>query len=334
MKYNLPKVPRLLPSSLLERETSFLGKQQLYVFVYYTIAILVGLGFNLIGVSGPQKEFNLVVNSGYILVIIMLFSGYLFRKITLSFALFGIIMVTQIATTMEMINCAHTPDEYHLMLIVGNTVLLAVNILFSLIAYLEYTPYVLGVLSMGTYTACMKITENGALNNFFIIFLVIFAVICVLGSRLVHNMRPLDKENTSLKKDEEEFFDLLGQNKEQVRAYFELARARQDFDKTKALLDMAGEDMRRNVIANVKEYLLMQEAGMLEMETLFPEMSASEREVCLLILQGKPLKDICSILGKKESNITCTRTHIRKKLNLQPSDNLLKALQERVKVKK
>lgn len=58
MKYNLPKVPRLLPSSLLERETFFLGKQQLYVFVYYTIAILVGLGFNLIGVSGPQKEFN------------------------------------------------------------------------------------------------------------------------------------------------------------------------------------------------------------------------------------------------------------------------------------
>ena len=79
---------------------------------YYTIAILVGLGFNLIGVSGPQKEFTLVVNSGYILVIIMLFSRYLFRKITLSFALFGIIMVTQIATTMEMINCAHTGPSH------------------------------------------------------------------------------------------------------------------------------------------------------------------------------------------------------------------------------
>lgn len=334
MKSNLPKVPRLLPSSFLERETSFLGKQQLYVFVYYSIAILAGLGFNLIGVSGPQKEFNLVVNSGYILVIIMLFFGYLFHKITLSFALFGIIMVTQIATTVEMINCAYTPDEYHLMLIVGNTVLLAVNILFSLIAYLEYTPYILGVLSMGTYIACMRITGNESLGNFLMIFLVIFAIICVLGSRLVHNMRSLDKENTLLKKDEEEFFDMLGQEKEQVKAYFELASEKKDFDKTKVLLDMADDDMRRNVIANVKEYLLMQEAGMLEMETLFPEMSASEREVCLLILQGKPLKEICSILGKKESNITCTRTHIRKKLNLQPSDNLLIALQERVNGKK
>lgn len=335
MKYNLPKVPRLLPSSLLERETSFLGKQQLYVFVYYTIAILVGLGFNLIGVSGPQKEFNLVVNSGYILVIIMLFSGYLFRKITLSFALFGIIMVT--------------PDSHDH----GNDQLRPYPRRVSPDAdcrkhgiargkYPFFSDSLFGIHPVCAwrvehghiYRLHELITENGALNNFFIIFLVIFAVICVLGSRLVHNMRSLDKENTSLKKDEEEFFDLLGQNKEQVRAYFELARARQDFDKTKALLDMAGEDMRRNVIANVKEYLLMQEAGMLEMETLFPEMSASEREVCLLILQGKPLKDICSILGKKESNITCTRTHIRKKLNLQPSDNLLKALQERVKVKK
>lgn len=334
MKYNLPKIPRLLPSSFLERETSFLGKQQLYVLVYYTVATLIGLASNLIGISGPQKEFNLVVNSGYILVIVLLFAGYLFRRIALSFTLFGIIMVTQIATTVEMINCAYNPNEYHLMLIVGNTVLLAVNILFSLIAYLEYTPYVLGVLSMGTYIACTKITGNGALGNFFVIFFVIFAVICFLGSRLVHNMRSLDKENTSLKKDEEEFFDMLGQEKEQVKAYFELAAERHDFDKTKTLLDMAGEDMRRNIIANVKEYILMHEAGMLEMETLFPELSAAEREVCLLILQGKTLKDICSILGKKESNITSTRTHIRRKLNLQPSDNLRKVLQERVKGEK
>ncbi len=333
MGYKLPKIPRLQRFSLLERETSFLGKQQLYVLVFYTAAILVGLGSNLIGLSGPQKEFNIAVNSGYILVIILLFSGYMFRKLSLSLALFCIIMVTQIVTSVEMINCAYSPDEYHLMLIVGNTVLLAVNILFSLIAYLEYTPYVLGMLSMGTYIACMRISGNGTLGNFLVIFLVIFAVICVLGSRLVHNMHSLDKKNTSMKKDEEELYGVLGLDREQVRAYMKLAQEKQDFDKTKNLLDMTGEKMRHYIIANVRDYLAVRETGMLEMESLFPELSVAEREVCLLILQGKTLYEVCTILGKKESNITSTRTHIRRKLNLQSSDNLRKVLQERVKKK-
>ena len=177
----------------------------------------------------------------------------------------------------------------------------------------------------------MIITGNDILSNFFGIFLAIFAVSCILGYRLVQNIRSLEKENTSLKKDEEEFFDLLGQKKEQVRAYFELASGRKDLDKTKALLEMAGEGMRHYIIENVKEYLAVRDTGMLEMETLFPELSASEREVCLLILQGKSLNEVCAILGKKEGNITSTRTHIRRKLDMQPTDNLRKVLQERVK---
>lgn len=332
MKQIKHKIPRLLPSSILDRETTFLGKQQLYVYVYYSAVIVLALTANIIGVSGPQKSINLVINSVYIFVIILFFIGYLYRRITLSTALFGIIIVTQVSTMLETINCAYTPDEYHLMLIVGNMPIFTLNILFSIIAYLKYTPYILGIMSMGTYAVCMIITGNDILSNFFGIFLAIFAVSCILGYRLVQNIRSLEKENTSLKKDEEEFFDLLGQEKEQVRAYFELASGRKDFDKTKALLEMAGEGMRHYIIENVKEYLAVRDTGMLEMESLLPELSAAEREVCLLILQGKPLKDICLMLGKKESNITSTRTHIRRKLNLQPSDNLRNVLQERAKL--
>lgn len=331
MKKNRPvKSFRLLPPSFLERETSFLGKQQLYVLVYYTAAIVMGLSANLAGISGPQRNFNLWLNSCYILAAVFLFAGYMYRKFSLSLTLFGLIMLTQTATSVEMLHCALTPDSYHMMLIVGNTALLAVNVLFSLIAYLEYTPYILCGMSMGTYMACTYITGNGILGNFLGIFLVIFTVVCILGSRLVRNMRSLDKENTSLKKDEAEFFDMLGLGKEQATAYIGLARKKHAPDRTERLLDMLGEDLQRNVIANVREYLAAEETGMLEMEKLFPELSASEREVCRLILQDKKLGEICAILDKKENNINSTRVHIRKKLNMRPSDNLRKVLQERI----
>ena len=123
---------------------------------------------------------------------------------------------------------------------------------------------------------------------------------------------------------------MMDMTKEQVRAYVELARKKYDFNRVESLLNMLGEDLQRNVIANVSEYLSIRETGMLEMETLFPELSVSERKVCRLILQGKQQSDICSILDKKESNISSTRTHIRRKLGMQPSDNLHKVLQERI----
>ena len=119
---------------------------------------------------------------------------------------------------------------------------------------------------------------------------------------------------------------MMDMTKEQVRAYVELARKKYDFNRVESLLNMLGEDLQRNVIANVSEYLSIRETGMLEMETLFPELSVSEREVCRLILQGKQQSDICSILDKKKSNISSTRTHIRRKLGMQPSDNLRKVL--------
>lgn len=330
MKTKPPRKPRLVPLSFMERESSFLGKQQLYVLVYCTAAVIIGICANLTGLTGPQRSFNLWLNAGYFLAAAVLFAGYMFRKIPIASSLFGIIMLTQVSTSAEMLYCASVPDTYHMMLIVGNMVLLAVNILFSLVAYLEYTPYILSVLGIGTYIACMEITGDSTLGNFFGVYLVIFAVVCILGSRLVRNMRSLSHENTVLKKDGEDFFDMLGMDREQARAYIGLARGRQNPDRTKILLEMTGEDMRHNIIANVREYLLVTETGMIEMERKFPELSAAEREVCLLILQGKKINDICMILGKKASNITSTRTHIRRKLDMKPSDNLLKVLRERV----
>jgi DNA-binding CsgD family transcriptional regulator len=62
-----------------------------------------------------------------------------------------------------------------------------------------------------------------------------------------------------------------------------------------------------------------------------PELSPSETEICRLIIQGKKQNEICTILGKKESNISCQRTNIRRKLNLTPDENLKKALIERLR---
>ncbi len=319
------------PFTLLKRETTFLGKQQLYVFLWYTLAVVLCISLNLLGVSGPQQDVNILFNSLYITVVALLFIGYLGRKVKLTVAISGVILASQVMTTAEMINCAYSPSEYHLMLVVADTVLLAANILFALMVYLDIFAYVLAVLGMGSYIACVVITDNRSLTNFLFIFLVLFVAVCILGTCLVGNMRRLYEENVALKEHEREFFDMVGDDRQAVQAYFDLSRERKNFDSTKALFGMIGERMRHNIIANVREYIMVEEAGMLDMEVYFSELTASEREVCRLVLQGTGLGDMCTILGKKESTITSTRSHIRKKLNMKTGEDLKDVLKKRVK---
>ena len=66
MKNGFIKPFRLLLLSFLERETSFLGRQQLYVLVYYTAAIVVGISATLLGVSGTKRR-NASIHAGDVL---------------------------------------------------------------------------------------------------------------------------------------------------------------------------------------------------------------------------------------------------------------------------
>lgn len=320
--------------SFLRRERSFLGHQRLLSLVYYTLLLVFGLAANLAGIAGPLSPFFAWLNTTYLLVTLLLFSGYAFRKLPLAATISMMTLVTQLSTSVEMLYCALSPTSYNLMLIVGNTVLLAVNTIFSLVAYLKYNSYILSALTMGVYAVCMAITGDPALYNFFLIFLLAFAFISLLGHRLVRNAYRLEAENTTLRRDETELFLFLRMNREQVKAYIELAKEDCQHDDTGRLLELMGEESQRNVMANVSAYIRRREAEDCRMEHVFPELTPSERDICRLVLQDKKLGEICFLLKKSETNINSTRAHIRKKLGLQPSDRLDKALKERMKAAK
>ena len=136
-------------------------------------------------------------------------------------------------------------------------------------------------------------------------------------------------KNTGLKHDEEEILVFLNIKKEPVMAYIRLSKMEHEAAETKNLLELLSDEVRNNVISNVKEAMLAMEMERNSLTEIFPELSPSEIEIYRLVIMGKSLNEVCSILRKSESNITCQRSNIRKKLGLQSSDNLKKVLQER-----
>ena len=65
-----------------------------------------------------------------------------------------------------------------------------------------------------------------------------------------------------------------------------------------------------------------------DISAIIPTLTPTEQEVCRLIIGGKTIIEIASILHKNTNNISSVRIHIRKKLGLAAGKDLREALLE------
>lgn len=307
-------------------------RQRFSVFLYGSIILFIGIPLNLLGLTGPTDRIYFLMNTVNLTTGTIVFILYYYKRIGLKSALASLLLATQLEISGEMLNCAFNPSAYHMQLIVGNLVLSAILVMLSVVAYMRFLPVLLSLFCMGTYTICTLITSSPSLKNFYILLVLVFFVICILGERLINAVRKLELENKNLKQDEAELLHILRINKQQVKAYIEFSKKEQpDSEDTERFLELIGERSQRNIINTVSSYITEKQTEIDLIAKAFPELSASEHEICRLVLQGKKLGEICEILGKTENNVTAHRGHIRKKLGLTSQENLKKALESRMK---
>lgn len=321
-----------LRTFLLEgKETTTLGKHQRATFTIYILILVVGIGMSLAGLTGPDKPINIINNSAMTLVCLATYSAYLAGRITVTRGLSIALMAFLVSTVVEMVDLALAPTDYGLMLIVANIALLAACSMQAMVVFLKNTCIALATISIVTYCACTALTGNEALLNFLGIIVAVFAIIIVLALRLNKNMKELYKENATLSKREEDILSILKINRNQIKSYVEMSKRRQDAHSTSQMLDLLGYTAKHNLIENVNNYLKEKESNELDLKRLLPELSPSEIEICRLLIQGMKQTDICLILNKKPSNVSCQRANIRRKLGLKPTDDLREQLILRVK---
>lgn len=331
MKPILSSISKKIKSRLLPQNNSVRERQRFFVYMYSSLILFIGVPLNLLGLTGPSERFYFWMNVANLLVCLTVFALYFYKKISLKLALSLMLISSQLETSGEMLNCALNPSNYHMQLIVGNIVLSSVLIMLAVTAYIRRLPIILSFVCMGMYTACIVITRNEILINFYILFVLVFVAICILGEKLIQTTKALELENIHLKQDEAELLQFLRMNKQQVHAYIEFSKKKNPNSKEmEQLLDLLDESSQRNIINSVSNYLTEKQTTIDLIAAAFPELTPSEHEICRLVLQGKKLNDICEILNKTENNVTAHRGHIRKKLNLKPEDNLKKILELRM----
>lgn len=120
-------------------------------------------------------------------------------------------------------------------------------------------------------------------------------------------------------------------NKQERKALDMLANLRDmDYGKAGSLMERLDPELRERIIKHASEHLRKEEIDKLAWDMVCADLTKSEKEICKLVVQGHNLKEICSLLGKSESNITSQRSHIRRKLHLDRKDELQRALELRL----
>lgn len=323
---------RRLGFSLLKRESNYLDRQRQWLLVCFAVMLSLGILSNILGVSGAFDPFFTASNIVFLVVVVSSFAAYLLGKIGVVKGITFLAVATQVFIGMDILYSAFVPTlKDNTMVILINMLILAGNMFFSLAAYqARLTRWLVGI-ALGVYLVCVIVTGNESLRNYFFMMLLILLFISVLSLGIARNGEYLVNANKILQREEEELLQVLRINKKQIKAYVALAKERHNVKQTEHLLDLLGEASQKNVIDNVLQYIQTRELSKQNLERVFPELSSSEREICYLILQNKKLAEICVLLNKTESNITTQRGNIRKKLGMNPSDNLQKVLEKRIR---
>lgn len=324
--------------SFLKRESNYLDRQRQAILVCFSVMLSLGILSNILGFSGAFDPFFTVSNIVFLIVVLSSFMAYLFGKIPMVRAIVCIAIATQCFIGADILYSAFMPTlKDNRMVILINMLILSGNMFFSLAAYqARLTRWLVGI-AFGVYILSVIVTGDESLMDYFFMMMLILLFISVLSLAVARNGEYLVNANRTLQRDEEELLQVLKINKKQIKAYVALAKERHDVKLTAHLLDLLGEasqknviDKQKNVIDNVMQYLQTRELSKQNIERVFPELSASEQEICYLILQNRKLSEICTLLNKSESNITTQRANIRKKLGMGSADNLKKVLEKRI----
>ena len=323
---------RRLGFSLLKRESNYLDRQRQWLLVCFAVMLSLGILSNILGLSGAFDPFFTASNIVFLIVVVSSFAAYLLGKIGVVKGIAFLAVATQVFIGLDILYSAFVPSlKDNTMVILINMLILAGNMFFSLAAYQARLTRWLVAIALGVYLVCVIVTGNESLRNYFFMLMLIMLFISLLSLSIARNGEYLVNVNKILQREEEELLQVLRINKRQVKAYVALAKEKHDVKLTEHLLDLLGEASQKNVIDNVLQYIQTRELSMQNLERVFPELSSSEREICYLILQNKKLSEICVLLNKTESNITTQRGNIRKKLGMNPSDNLQKVLEKRIR---
>ena len=326
-----------MKSKLIQRLTIFLDRRShnwqqrmcLITFLMLSLSVVIlGVPMHFIGMIGRCDTILYTISAMSWAATLVILVMYLTQRMRLTVAISSFGILTQLAESARIVYVAmERPDGFE-ETIVFNLVISLALIIYMVMAAVRHMPTILALMSIATITSAYLYTDGEINRQIVVIFVIVEIFTCILGEMIRRGIRSMQRENADYHSTLNRVLSTFHMTKTELLAYIQLGRGEQSEKDINDFFNHLDERTEANLIRAVEQRVAQRKMQHADISAVLPTLTPTEQEVCRLIIGGKTIIEIASILHKNANNVSSVRIHIRKKLGLATGKDLREALLE------
>lgn len=290
--------------------------------------VILGVPMHFIGMIGRCDTILYTISAMSWAATLTILIMYLTQRMRLTVAISSFGILTQLAESARIVYVAmERPDGFE-ETIVFNLVISLALIIYMVMAAVRHMPTILALMSIATITSAYLYTDGEINRQIVVIFIIVEIFTCILGEMIRRGIRSMQRENADYHSTLNRVLSTFHMTKTELLAYIQLGRGGQSEKDINDFFDHLDERTEANLIRAVEQRVAQRKMQHADISAILPTITPTEQEVCRLIIGGKTIIEIASILHKNANNVSSVRIHIRKKLGLAAGKDLREALLE------
>lgn len=301
----------------------------LITFLMLSLSVVIlGVPMHFIGMIGRCDTILYTISAMSWAATLTILIMYLTQRMRLTVAISSFGILTQLAESARIVYVAmERPDGFEETIVFNQVISLAL-IIYMVMAAVRHMPTILAIMSIATITSAYLYTDGEINRQIVVIFVIVEIFTCILGEMIRRGIRSMQRENADYHSTLNRVLSTFHMTKTELLAYIQLGRGEQSEKDINDFFNRLDERTEANLIRAVEQRVAQRKMQHADISAVLPTLTPTEQEVCRLIIGGKTIIEIASILHKNANNVSSVRIHIRKKLGLATGKDLREALLE------
>lgn len=301
----------------------------LITFLMLSLSVVIlGVPMHFIGMIGRCDTILYTISAMSWAATLTILIMYLTQRMRLTVAISSFGILTQLAESARIVYVAmERPDGFEETIVFNQIISLAL-IIYMVMAAVRHMPTILAIMSIATITSAYLYTDGEINRQIVVIFVIVEIFTCILGEMIRRGIRSMQRENADYHSTLNRVLSTFHMTKTELLAYIQLGRGEQSEKDINDFFNRLDERTEANLIRAVEQRVAQRKMQHADISAILPTLTPTEQEVCRLIIGGKTIIEIASILHKNANNVSSVRIHIRKKLGLATGKDLREALLE------
>lgn len=300
----------------------------LITFLMLSLSVVLGVPMHFIGMIGRCDTILCTISAMSWAATLAILVMYLTQRMRLTVAISSFGILTQLAESARIVYVAmERPDGFEETIVFNQVISLAL-IIYMVMAAVRHMPTILAIMSIATITSAYLYTDGEINRQIVVIFVIVEIFTCILGEMIRRGIRSMQRENAGYHSTLNRVLSTFHMTKTELLAYIQLGRGEQSDKDITDFFNRLDERTEANLIRAVEQRVAQRKMQHADISAVLPTLTPTEQEVCRLIIGGKTIIEIASILHKNANNVSSVRIHIRKKLGLATGKDLREALLE------